>query len=102
MTNNPLPLEAKSTLFEILDGVPTDKEIRAVVLGLKNGRATGATGMTAEHVKTWLSDIRHEEKLARESPGRIADTGDLGKNWRIFIEMIQVIWDRGKISMQMS
>jgi hypothetical protein len=65
--------------FEIPDGIPTDKEIRAVVLGLKNGRAAGATGMRAEYVKTWLSDIPHKEKVARENPGRIADTGDLGK-----------------------
>ncbi len=43
--------------FEIPDGLLTDKEIRAIVLGLKKGRAAGATGMRAEHVKTWLSDI---------------------------------------------
>jgi hypothetical protein len=88
--------------FEIPDGIPTNKEVRAVDLGLKNGQAAGATGMRAEHVKTWLSDIRHKEKVARENPGRIADTGNLGKKWRIFVEMIQVIWDRGEIPMQMS
>jgi hypothetical protein len=65
--------------FKIPDGVPTNKEIRAVVLGLKNGQAAGATRMRAEHVKTWLSGIRHKEKVARENLGRIADTGDLGK-----------------------
>ena len=73
--------------------------MRAVVLGLKNGRATGATRMRAEHMKTWLSDIWHKKKVARENPGRIADTGDLGKKWRIFVKMIQVIWDRGEIQM---
>ncbi len=88
--------------FKISDGAPTNKEIRAMVLGLKNGQAAGATGMRAEHVKTWLSDIQHEEKVARENPGRIADMGDLGKKWRIFVEMIQVIWDPGEILMQMS
>jgi hypothetical protein len=88
--------------FEIPDGVPTNKEIRVVVSGLKNGQVTGATGMRAEHVKTWLSDIWHEEKVAQENPGRIADTGDLGKKWRIFVEMIQVIWDQGEILMQMN
>jgi hypothetical protein len=65
--------------FEIPDSVPTNKEIRAVVSGLKNGQATGATRMRAEHVKTWLSDIWHKEKVAWEKPGRIADTGNLGK-----------------------
>jgi hypothetical protein len=52
---------------------------KAVVSRLKNGQAAGATGMRAEHVKTWLSNIWHEEKVARENPGRIADTGDLSK-----------------------
>ncbi len=65
--------------FEIPVGIPTNKEICALVLGLKNGQATGATKMRAEHVKTWLSSIWHEEKVAQENPGRIADTGDLGK-----------------------
>jgi hypothetical protein len=88
--------------FKIPDGVPTNKEIRAMVSGLKNGQVTGATGMRAEHVKTWLSDIPHEEKVAQENPGRIADMGDLGKKWRIFVEMIQVIRDRGETLMQMS
>jgi hypothetical protein len=88
--------------FKIPDGVPTNEEIRAVVLGLKNGRAAGATGMRAEHVKTWLSDIWHKEKVALENPGRIADTGYLGKKWRIFVKMIQAIWDREEIPMQMS
>jgi hypothetical protein len=88
--------------FEIPDSIPTDEEIRAVVSELKNGQAAGATGMRAEHVKTWLSNIRHEEKKARENLGRIVDTWDLGKKWQIFVKMIQVIWDRGEIPMQMS
>jgi hypothetical protein len=43
--------------FAIPDGVPTDKERHAVVVGLKNGQASGATRMRAEHVKAWLGDI---------------------------------------------
>jgi hypothetical protein len=41
-------------------------------------------------VKAWLADIRHEEKAARENPGRIAEAEgeNLGKKWRIFIKMI--------------
>jgi hypothetical protein len=88
--------------FEIPDSVPTEEEIRTMVSGLKSRQATGATGMRAEHVKTRLSNIRHEEKVAQENPGRIVDTGDLSKKWRIFIKMIQIIWDRGEIPMQMS
>ncbi len=45
------PLPFNFTYFKIPDGVPTDNEIPAVVSGLKNGRASGATGMRAEHVK---------------------------------------------------
>ncbi len=89
------PLPFNFPYFEIPDGVPTDNKIRAVVLGLKNGRAGGATGMRAEHVKVWLADIWHEEKAARENPGRIveAEGENLGKKWRIFVKMIQTIWD---------
>jgi hypothetical protein len=29
--------------------------------------------MRAKHVKAWLTDIRHKEKVARDSPGMIAD-----------------------------
>jgi hypothetical protein len=39
------PLPFNFPVFEIPDEVPTDEEIRAVVSGLKNGRAGGATGM---------------------------------------------------------
>jgi hypothetical protein len=51
--------------------------------------------MQAEHVKAWLADIWHEEKAARENPGRIAEAEgeNLGKKWRIFVTMIQTIWD---------
>jgi hypothetical protein len=96
------PLPFNFPHFKIPDGVPTNNKIRAVVLGLKNGQAAGATGMRAEHVKTWLRDIWCREKVAQENPGKTADTGELGKKWGIFVKMIQTIWDRGKIPMQMS
>jgi hypothetical protein len=55
-------------------------------------------------VKAWLADIWHEEKAAWENPGRIAEAEgeNLGKKWRIFVKMIQTIWDQGEIPMQMS
>jgi hypothetical protein len=98
------PLPFNFPYFKIPDGIPTDNEIRAMVLGLKHGQAGGATGMRAEHGKAWLADIRHEEKAARENPGRIAEAEweNLGKQWWIFVKMIQTIWDRGEIPMQMS
>jgi len=37
--------------FEISNDVPTDSELRKVVRVLKNGRAGGATGMRAKHIK---------------------------------------------------
>jgi hypothetical protein len=63
--------------FPIPDGVPADEEIHAVVVGLKNGQATGATGMRVEHVKAWLGNIRRKEKAARENPGKTANMGEL-------------------------
>jgi hypothetical protein len=39
------PLPFNFPYFEIPDGVPTNDEIRAVVSGLKNGQAGGASGM---------------------------------------------------------
>ncbi len=54
----------------IPDGVPTDEEKRAVVVGLKNGQAAGATGMFAEHIKGWLGDFQSKEKVIRENPSQ--------------------------------
>jgi hypothetical protein len=36
------------------DAAPMDSELRAVVGQLHNGRAAGATGLKAEHIKEWL------------------------------------------------
>jgi hypothetical protein len=98
------PLPFNFPAFAIPDEVPTNKEIRAMVSGLKNGQARGASGMQAKHVKAWLTDIRHEEKVAWDNPGMIADAegGGLSKKWRVFVQMIQTIWDQEEIPMQMS
>ncbi len=88
--------------FAIPDGIPTNKEICAVVVGLENGQAARATGMRAEHVKAWLGDIGHKEKAARENPGKTANTGELKNKWRIIVRMIQIIWDQGKNPIHMS
>jgi hypothetical protein len=93
------PLPFHFPHFAIPDGVPTDDKIQAVVLGLKNRQAAGATGMRAEHVKTWLSYIWHKEKVGRESPGKTVDTGELRQKWQIFVGLIQTIWDQGEILM---
>jgi hypothetical protein len=87
--------------FEISDDMPTDSEIQKVVGGLRNGQAGGATGMKAMHIKVWLDEIKPEEKAAMENNGREADPG-AGHKWRIFVELIQVIWNQGEIPEQMS
>ena len=73
-----------------------------VVWRLKNGRARGATEMQAKHHKGWLNKIQHEEKAVRENSGREGADPGLGRKWRIFIELIQTIWERGEISEQVS
>ncbi len=82
------------TPFEVPGGVPSDSEIREVVRELQNGRATGATGLQAEHIKVWLQDVVQEE--AEKAP---AGHGD---KWRIFLQLIQTIWERGCIPDQMT
>jgi hypothetical protein len=45
--------------------------------------AAGASGLQAEHIKVWLSDVMREEE--EES-----DVG-LGDKWRIFVRLMQAI-----------
>ena len=44
----PIPINVEP--FAINDATPTEAEIRAVVKGLKNGRAGGVSGIKAEHI----------------------------------------------------
>ena len=96
------PLPFNFPFFEISNNMPTDLEVHAVVQRLKNGQAGGATGMKAKHLKGWLDKIQHEEKAFREISGREGADQGLGCKWRIFVEMIQTIWERGEIPEQMS
>jgi len=66
---DPLPLHL--TPVEIKDDVPTDSEIRTVAGGLTNGRAGGALGMRAEHVKCgfgayWRRRTLRAKRILRE------------------------------------
>ena len=79
----PLPYNFPS--FAISDDLPSDAEVRTVVRGLKNGRAAGATGMKAEHLKGWLDAVQDEEREAEEDPGRESTLGD---KWRVFLQLI--------------
>ncbi len=51
------PLPINITPVEINDDVPSDGKLREVVGKLTNGRAAGASGMRAEHIKEWLCNV---------------------------------------------
>ncbi len=87
--------------FKISKNTPTNSELHKVVEGLQNRRATGATGMKAEHIKVWLNKIQREEKAARENLGREVDPV-AGHKWQIFVKLIQAIWEWGGTPEQMS
>ncbi len=76
------------------DKPPTDQEIRGVAGQLRSGRAAGAMGMKAEHLKEWLRGIKHEE-----SENGLAGEGDC---WSLFVRLMQAIWESGTIPTQMS
>ncbi len=48
------PLKINVTQVKIKNDVPSDGKLRKVVSKLTNGRAAGATGMGAKHVREWL------------------------------------------------
>ncbi len=78
----------------VLDAAPTDSELRAVVGNLGNGRAVGATGMKAKHLKEWLADMKRKE----------AEDGveGLGDRWRLFVTLLRAVWECGTIPTQMT
>jgi hypothetical protein len=91
---DPLPLHL--TPVKINDDVPMDSKIRIVAGGLTNGRAGGASGMRAEHVKEWLLGALEEEDP--ESQGNFVGTGD---KWKLFVKLVQAVWNHGIIPRQM-
>ena len=77
--------------YVIQDGTPTESEIASVVRGkLRNGRAGGASGLKAEHIKGWLRGADEEDKGLAGSEGK-------GDTWRQFVKLIQAIWESGEI-----
>ena len=91
---DPLPIHVDR--IEINDDAPLDGEIRIAASELSNGRAAGASGMRAEHVKEWLRGIRQEEDLERlgGSPGD-------GDHWRLFVQLVQAAWNHGETPRQL-
>jgi hypothetical protein len=46
---DPIPIDVNKAA--ILDNIPSDGELQAAMRELRNGRAAGATGLQAEHIK---------------------------------------------------
>ncbi len=90
---DPLPINV--TPVVINDNVPTDGELRQVAGKLTNGRAAGASGMCAKHVKEWLHGMQWEE----DPEGHSVDGA--GDNWRLFVRLVQAAWTHGTIPRQL-
>ncbi len=97
-------------MVDIPNSAPSDQELREVVRGLRNGRAAGATGLKAEHIKVWLRDVVREEEEGEAAgpmedghPTREDGKSDrgIGRKWRIFVELIQAVWEHGSLPEQM-
>jgi hypothetical protein len=87
-----LPINATPTAIPA--GPPTDLEIRETVVKLWNAQAAGATGMKAEHLKGWLCDVKCEEAVDGKE--------GVGSRRRLFMSLIQAVWEHGNGSTQMS
>jgi hypothetical protein len=92
----PIPCNVPKT--PINDVMPSDAEIRGVVKALRNGRAGNTRGMKAEHLKQWLSMAESEEKSKAEGGEGYEGRGD---TWRIFVRLVQHVWETGDIPRQM-
>jgi hypothetical protein len=90
---NPLPNNV--TPVVINDDVLMDGELRHVASKLTNGRAVGASGMHAKHVKEWLHGVQWEE----DPKGHGIDSA--GDNWRLFVQLVQAVWAHGTIPCQL-
>ena len=74
------------------DKVPSKAEIRAAVKRLRNNRASGASAICAKDINRWLQGAEEEDK---GSPARTED------KWRVFVYLIQLIFEHGEIPVQM-
>ena len=54
--------------------------------------------MRAEDIKAWLAGIKREEEAARKGEEGQEGAGD---TWRLFVQLIQHVWDTGEIPRQM-
>jgi hypothetical protein len=91
---DPLPINIDSV--PINNGTPTNAKIREAAQQLSNGQAPGALGMHAEDVKRWLHGMRLEE-----DPESGTGNKNAGDNWRMFLKLVQAVWDHGNIPPQL-
>jgi hypothetical protein len=90
---NPLPINV--TPVKINDDVLSNGKLQEVVGELTNGRAAGASGMRADHIKDWLRDVRQEE----DPEGQGAE--GMGDSWPLFVRLVQAAWAYGVIPCQL-
>ncbi len=81
LKGDPIPIHVDKA--DIPDNIPSDGKLRDCVRTLWNGRAAGATGLQAEHIKVWLADAVHKEEKE----------GDIGLRykWWVLVKMMQAI-----------
>jgi hypothetical protein len=91
-----LPVAINIAPVDVRDNTPTNREIRVAVSKLTNGRSAGASRMQAEHLKEWLQGMKLEE-----DPEMGPINVGVGDRWRAVAWLVQVIWDKGRIPLQL-
>jgi hypothetical protein len=81
---------------DVWDDAPIDGEIQVAVTELTNGCSGGASCMQAEHLKEWLWGMKLEE-----DPEMGPNNVGVGDRWRALAWLVQAIWDKGRISLQL-
>jgi hypothetical protein len=90
---DPLPINVAQ--IKINNDVPSDGKLWQGVGKLTNGRAAGAYGMRAKHVREWLHCMQQEE----DPEGHGIDGA--GDSWRLFVQLVQAAWAQGVIPHQL-
>ena len=86
------PIPTMVTPAPVDDRVPTEDEIADAVYRLKNNKATGPTGMKAEHFKEWYEAARPEPK-----PGEPDAPVPRPEKWNRLVELIQHMFRTGEV-----
>ena len=85
--HDPLPVYIEP--FAVDDGPPTEEEVAEAVRKLKNRKAAGATGINAEHLKTWLREARPDGD-AEPVPSAVV-------LWEKVLELVRLVFVEGEI-----